>query len=118
MITMAPLVLLFLVVVVVPGANAQPWFMGGGLDDMLANIHGMAAGLHMQGAAMMSQGMRHAQFARQYGPGGREFRTPGGRGYAYNSPDGSFSSYSFSSGSPGSGYMFHSGPGGSWERRW
>ncbi|XP_060580708.1 uncharacterized protein LOC132737436 isoform X2 [Ruditapes philippinarum] len=69
--------------------------------------------------AMMREGMSRAQAGRRYGPGATRFRTPdGGVGYVYNSPDGSSSSYSFSSGGPSHGFTYSFGPGGTYRREW
>ncbi|XP_052772095.1 uncharacterized protein LOC128211395 [Mya arenaria] len=103
---------------VVQIGKAQIPFMGPFGPDMMgiqANIANMAASFQYQNAEMA----RRSQWSRRFGPGEREFRTSdGGRGYVYNSPGGTFSSYSYSSGAPSSGYMYTYGPDGAYERHW
>ncbi|KAL4231389.1 hypothetical protein ACF0H5_008968 [Mactra antiquata] len=122
----------WLVVVVVTGCSAQfpggmygmpgmPGMPGMGfLQDIMQNVGEMSARMSAQGGMMFEEGMRRSQSGRRFGPGSRQFRTRDGQGHTYNSPDGSFSSYSYSFGDPaGHGFEYHTGPDGTTHsRKW
>ncbi|XP_060580691.1 uncharacterized protein LOC132737423 [Ruditapes philippinarum] len=66
-----------------------------------------------------TNGNQNIRINRTYRNGGRSFTTSnGGRGYVYNSPDGSVNIFSYDSGPQYSGSIYRSGPDGTFFRQW